>query len=50
MIPHEEGEASREGGEIVADYVAGKAWKQERKQHIMDAAFRLFAEKGIICL
>lgn len=31
----------------MTDYTAGKAWKVERKQHIMDSAFALFAEKGI---
>ena len=29
------------------DYVVGKAWKQEKYQHILEEGFRLFAEKGI---
>lgn len=31
----------------MSDYVAGKAWKQDRYDHILDAGFKLFAEKGI---
>ena len=29
------------------DYVAGKAWKQEKFDCILEAGFRLFSEKGI---
>lgn len=29
------------------DYVAGKAWKQEKYQHILEAGYALFAERGI---
>ena len=29
------------------DYTAGKTWKIERRQKIMETGFRLFAEKGI---
>jgi AcrR family transcriptional regulator len=31
----------------MSNYVAGKEWKQEKYQHILEAGFRLFAEKGI---
>ena len=29
------------------DYVKGKAWKQEKYDHILDVGFKLFAERGI---
>ena len=29
------------------DYSAGKPWKIEKQHHIMEAAYKLFAEKGI---
>lgn len=29
------------------DYVAGKAWKQEKYDHILEASFSVFAQKGI---
>lgn len=29
------------------DYVAGKAWKQEKYQRILEEGFRLFSERGI---
>ena len=29
------------------DYAAGKAWKLEKKQHILETAFTLFSERGI---
>ncbi len=29
------------------DYTAGKPWKIEKQQHIMETAFTLFSEKGI---
>ena len=29
------------------DYVKGKAWKQEKYNHILDVGFKLFAERGI---
>ena len=29
------------------DYVAGKVWKQEKYQHILEEGFRLFSERGI---
>ena len=29
------------------DYIAGKAWKQEKAQHIIEAGFTLFSERGI---
>lgn len=29
------------------DYVAGKAWKQEKHQRILEAGFKLFSERGI---
>ena len=32
----------------LTDYTAGKAWKIERKDHIMEEAFCLFSAKGII--
>ena len=31
----------------MSDYVAGKTWKQEKHNHILDVSFSLFAEKGI---
>ena len=31
----------------MSDYVAGKAWKQEKYDHILDEGFKLIAEKGI---
>lgn len=31
----------------MSNYVAGKEWKQEKYQHILEVGFRLFAEKGI---
>ena len=31
----------------MSDYIAGKAWKQEKHRRILAAAFRLFTEKGI---
>ena len=31
----------------MADYVAGKAWKQEKYLRILEAGFTLFAENGI---
>ncbi|MCR5600661.1 MAG: TetR/AcrR family transcriptional regulator [Ruminococcus sp.] len=31
----------------MSNYVAGKEWKQEKYQHILEAGFRLFAENGI---
>lgn len=30
------------------DYTAGKSWKIEKQQHIMETAYELFSEKGII--
>lgn len=30
------------------DYAAGKSWKIEKQQHIMETAYELFSEKGII--
>lgn len=30
------------------DYTAGKSWKIEKQQHIMETAYKLFSEKGII--
>lgn len=30
------------------EYTAGKHWKLEKRQHIMETAYRLFSEKGII--
>lgn len=29
------------------EYTTGKRWKQEKRQHIMETAYRLFSEKGI---
>ena len=29
------------------DYSAGKPWKMEKQQHILETAYRLFSEKGI---
>ena len=29
------------------NYIAGKEWKQEKYNHILDVSFRMFAEKGI---
>lgn len=31
----------------MSDYTAGKAWKQEKYLHILDAGFKLFSERGI---
>ena len=31
----------------MSNYIAGKEWKQEKYQHILEAGFRLFAENGI---
>ena len=31
----------------MGDYVAGKAWKQEKHQRIMEAGFGLFSQRGI---
>lgn len=31
----------------MSDYVAGKAWKQEKYQRILEAGFKLFAERSI---
>ena len=31
----------------MTDYVGGKPWKQEKYRLILEAAFRLFSEKGI---
>lgn len=31
----------------MSEYTIGKAWKLEKQKHILEAAFRLFAEKGI---
>ena len=31
----------------MSDYVAGKAWKQEKYQRILEAGFKLFSERGI---
>lgn len=30
------------------DYAAGKSWKIEKQQHIMETAYELFSEKGIM--
>lgn len=30
------------------DYTAGKSWKIEKQQHILETAYELFSEKGII--
>ena len=30
------------------DYAAGKAWKQEKRQHILETAYDLFSERGVI--
>lgn len=30
------------------DYVAGKPWKMEKQKHIMETAYQLFSDKGII--
>ena len=29
------------------DYVAGKAWKQEKYKRMLEAGFNLFSERGI---
>ena len=31
----------------MSDYAAGKVWKQEKQQRILDAGFKLFSERGI---
>lgn len=31
----------------MSDYVAGKAWKQEKYDHIIEEGFKLIAEKGL---
>ena len=31
----------------MSDYIGGKAWKQEKHDRIVQAAFKLFAERGI---
>lgn len=31
----------------MSDYVAGKAWKQEKNDRILEVGFKLFSEKGI---
>ena len=31
----------------MSDYVAGKAWKQEKYQRILEEGFKLFSERGI---
>ena len=31
----------------MSDYVAGKAWKQDKYQRILEEGFRLFSERGI---
>lgn len=31
----------------MGDYVAGKAWKQEKYDHFLEKGFKLFADKGI---
>ena len=33
--------------EYMGSYTAGKAWKEAKRQHILETAFRLFAERGI---
>jgi len=35
-------------GSYVEDYTAGKPWKMEKRRRIMDAAFGLFSDRGII--
>ena len=33
---------------FLKDYVAGKPWKMEKQKHIMETAYQLFSDKGII--
>jgi hypothetical protein len=37
-----------EGAHGLKDYTAGKSWKIEKQQHILETAYELFLEKGII--
>ena len=37
-----------EGSIGLKDYAAGKPWKIEKQQHILETAYKLFSEKGII--
>jgi AcrR family transcriptional regulator len=32
----------------MTDYAAGKPWKMEKQQHILEAAYKLFSENGIV--
>ena len=37
----------RKDGTALGEYAAGKQWKEEKEQRILDTAFRLFSERGI---